>query len=227
MLHSFVIPSRQFLRGISRIKYTTLMRTNRRAFIFFSVFCALIFSGLLFEASRAVPAAPRKDAPTGKKVPDKNIPESISGVTTGISATLPDPKRPGKLLYELRAAAGNGQADASGFHGGLTSIWARLYQNGAPSAILTAPHARGGSVGKSVTITGTGGVVVKSLIEPGTKMTADTVVWYANLNKIVGTGHVFYRSGKTGAVLTGSRVDADTRLKTVNISGGGHGTAVF
>jgi len=215
------------LRGISRINYTTLMRTNRHVRVFFSVFCLLIFSGLLFEASRPVPAAPRKDAPTGKKVPDKNIPESISGVTTGFTATLPDPKRPGKMLYELRGKSGFIQSDAKGFHGDAASVWARLYQNGVPSAVLTAPQTHVGSVGKSVTVTGTGGVVVKSLTEPGTKMTADTVVWYATLNKIVGTGHVFYRSGKTGAILTGPRVDADTRLKTVNISGGGHGTATF
>ncbi len=208
------------------------MRTNQRAFLFFSVFCALIFSGLILNVSQPVPAAPKKDAPAGKNVPAKsvpakNAPESISGVSTAFSATLPDPKRPGKLLYELRGASGNIQSDASGFHGNASSLWARLYQNGFPSAVLTAPRALVKSANKAVTVTGLGGVVVHSLTEPGTKMTADTVVWYAGSNKLVATGHVFYRSGKTGATLTGPRMVADTRVKSISVTGGGHGTATF
>lgn len=220
------------MRGISRIQYTTLMRTNRRAFnqrsfIFFSVFCTLIFSGLCFNASEPAPAAPKKDAPAGKKVPAKNVPENISGVSTAFTATLPDPKRPGKMLYELRGASGHIESDASGFHGDASSLWARLYQSGLPSAILTAPQALVKSANKAVTVTGLGGVVVKSLTEPGTKLTADTVVWYANSNKLVATGHVFYRNGKTGATLTGPRMVADTRVKSISVTGGGHGTATF
>jgi hypothetical protein len=194
------------------------MRTNRRAILFLSVFCPLIFSGLF---PVALPA-PAKDAPGGK-----NVPTAFSGVSTGITAMLPDPKRPGKLLYELRAVSANGQSDAGGFHGDLNSVWARLYQNGDPSAVLTAPHARGGSVGKSVTITGTGGVVVKSLSEPGTKLTADTVVWYASQSRIVATGHVFYRNGKNGGTTQAPRMEANTSLKTIYITGGGHGTMQF
>lgn len=221
------------MRGNPRIKYTTLMRTNQRASIFFrtsiffSVFCALIFSSLFFNASSPAPAAPKKDARSGKNVPPKNVPESISGVTTAFSATLPDPKRLGKMLYELRGASGNIQSDASGFHGSAASLWGRLYQAGVPSAVLTAPRALVSSANKSVTVTGLGGVVVKSLTEPGTKMTADTVVWYANSNKLVATGHVFYRNGKTGATLTGPRMVADTRVKSIAVTGGGHGTAAF
>jgi len=203
------------------------MRTNQRASIFFSVFCALIFSVLSLTAAGSVPAAPKKDASAGKNVPPKSAPENISGVSTDFSATLPDPKRPGKLLYELRARSATGQADATGFHGDAAAVWARLYQNGVASAVLTAPHARGGSAGKAVTITGLGGVVIKSLTEPGTKMTADIVVWHASANQIVASGHVFYRNGKTGATLTGPRMVADTRVKSVSVTGGGHGTATL
>ena len=187
------------------------MRTNRLVPIFF---LALISSGLFLDPASPLPAAPPKSTAGG-----------VGVVSTGISATLPDPKRPGKLLYELRAQSANGQSDASGFHGDLNSVWARLYQNGVPSAILTAPHAQGGSAGKSVTITGTGGVVVKSLTEPGTLLTADTVVWYASSNKVVATGHVFYRSGKTGATMRGPRAVGYTQLKSIIITGGGHGSA--
>jgi hypothetical protein len=203
------------------------MRINRLVPIFFlALISALAFGGTFFAAVWPVQAAPAKAAAT-KKTSSKSASPSLSAISTEFSATLPDPKRPGKLLYELRAVSANGQSDAGGFHGSLNSVWARLYQSGVPSAILTAPHAQGGSVGKSVTITGTGGVVVKSLKEPGTILTANTVVWYAGSNQIVATGHVFYRSGKTGATMSGPRMIADTRVKAVYVTNGGHGTARF
>ena len=161
-----------------------------------------------------------------KPAPAKDAPAAISGGGTGFSFTLPDPKRPGKLLYDLRAASATGQSAADGFHGTLTSVWAKLFQNGAATAILTAPRAVGGTASKSTVITGTGGVVVKSLTQPGTILKADTVVWYATLNKMVATGHVYYHNGQNGATMTGPRAVGDSRLKTLTISAG-HGTMNF
>lgn len=186
------------------------MRTR----LLFSIFCLGIFA---FVA----PCALSRSAPPGAA---KDPPPSIGVVSTGFSFTLPDPKRPGRLLYDLRAASATGQSSADGFHGTLTAVWAKLFQNGAASAILTAPRAVGGSANKSTVVTGTGGVTVKSLTQPGTVMTADTVVWYATLNKMVATGHVVYHDGKTGATMRGPRMVGDTRLKTITISAG-HGTA--
>ena len=161
-----------------------------------------------------------------KPAPAKDAPPNIGVNFNGFSFTLPDPKRPGKLLYDLRAASATGQSAADGFHGTLTSVWAKLFQNGVSTAILTAPRAVGGTASKSTVITGTGGVVVKSLTQPGTVLTADTVVWYATLGKMVATGHVHYHDGKTGATMTGPRAVGDTRLKTLTISAG-HGTTRF
>ena len=207
------------------------MRTNRRI-IFFSACGLLIFFWIFSAAFEAARPASAKDAPRGKNVPPKaapkNTPAPFSGVTTGFTAALPDPKRPGKMLYELRGKSGFLQSGSSGFHGSAQSVWARLYQSGVSSAILTAPQAQISSAGKSaVTVTGTGGVVVKSLVEPGTQLTADTVVWQAGTNKITATGHVVYKNGKTGATLTGPRMIADTRVKSIYVTGGGHGTATL
>lgn len=174
---------------------------------------------LLLCASLCLPgvAAPaKKDAP-----PAPNMGAAASGMT----ASLPDPKFPGtgKLLYYLRAAGFNGQFLPDGsIHGSMTKIWARLYQKGVPSAVLTAPQAQGGGTGKSIVITGKGGVVVKSLTEPGTILTADTVVWYAVLNKIVATGHVFYHNGKNGGTVTGPVMNADSKLRSVTFPTGVH-----
>ncbi len=199
------------------------MRTNQRPPRFFF---ALFFAGLSSLALTAMlPAAPAKSAMTKNAAP--SAPPSLGITGSGFSATLPDPKRPGKLLYELQAASASGQSQADGFHGSLTTVWARLYQNGQPSAILTAPHAVGGSAQKSVVITGTGGVTMKSLVEPGTVLTADTIVWYAAQSKIVATGHVFYHSGKSGLTMRGPRAVGYTQLKSITITGGGHGTGTF
>lgn len=161
-----------------------------------------------------------------KAAPAKDAAPNIGASFAGFSFTLPDLKRPGKLLYDLRAASAIGQSAADGFHGTLTSVWAKLFQNGVPTAILTAPRAVGGTASKSTVITGMGGVVVKSLTQPGTVLKADTVVWYATSNKMVATGHVYYHDGKTGATMRGPRAVGDSRLKTLTISAG-HGTAPF
>lgn len=193
------------------------MRTNRRVFSF----CLVIFAPML----AGVPLSAAKSAPA-KAAPAKDAPATLGVVSTGFSFTLPDPKRPGRLLYDLRAASATGQSAADGFHGTLTSVWAKLFQNGVPTAILTAPRAVGGSANKSTVISGTGGVVVHSLTQSGTILTADTVVWYATLNKMVATGHVYYHDGKTGATMRGPRMVGDTRLKTITITAG-HGTTNF
>ena len=181
-----------------------------------------MLAGVSFHAALS---APPKHAPP-KHAPAKDAPPNIGVVSTGFSFTLPDPKRPGRLLYELKAASATGQSAADGFHGTLTTVWAKLFQNGAANAILTAPRAVGGSASKSTVITATGGVSIHSLTQTGTILTADTVVWYATLNKMVATGHVYYHNGQNGATMTGPRAIGDSRLKTLTITAG-HGTARF
>lgn len=202
---------------ISRIKYTTLMRTNRRIFFFWVVIFAVI-------ASSFVPGPASSQQPgTGKAAPQKNVPTNVGVSSKDGTATFPDPKRPGKLLYTLRWKDGAVQSGDTGIYGNLMTVWAKLFQGGVSSAILTAPRAEVSSVHKSAVVTGLGGVLVTSLTQKGTQMTADTVVWTASTNQIVATGHVIYHDGKTGAVLTGPRMVFDTRLKSFH-TGRGHGT---
>jgi len=181
----------------------------------------LYFSGWLLGLlpAMALCAALAGAAPPGSS-------GTFGAVASGATITLPDPKLPGKLLCVIHAASATGQAQQNGFLGSMTGVSAQLFQQGRPSATLTAPRAQGGSVKKTVTVTGTGGVVIHSLTQPGTTLTADTVVWYASLNKIVATGHVFYRSGKTGATLTGPQGYADTRLRSIHL-GPGHGSVTL
>ena len=166
-----------------------------------------------------------------KKAQEKNAaPPSLSGIGQGMTLTLPDPKFPGtgKLLYYLRAAAAAGHSAPDGsFQGSMTKLWVRLYQKGVPSAVLTAPQAQGGGTSKAAVITAKGGVVVKSLTEPGTILTADTVVWRSTLNEIVATGHVFYHNSKTGATVTGPVLNADTKLRTWSLTSGVHARMPF
>ncbi len=169
-------------------------------------------------------------APGVKKgIVGSSAPPVMGGAGQGMTISLPDPKLPGtgKLLYYLRAAASDGQFLPDGsFHGGVTKLWMRLYQKGVPSAVLTAPQAQGGGTSKATVITGKGGVVVKSLTEPGTFLTADTVVWYSSLNRIVATGHVFYHNSKNGMTSTGPFLQGDTKLGTF-ATHAGHMTGTF
>lgn len=194
-----------------------MMPLNRRVLVIIALLCPLFCL-----PGAAVPAAGKKNAQ--KKPP----PINLGGAAQDVTMSVPDPKMPGgKLLYYLRAVSASGQSEPDGFHGTMTKIWARLYQKGVPSAVLTAPRAQGGSTKKSVVVTGMGGIVMKSLTQPGTILTADTVVWYASLNKIVATGHVFYRDGKTGATLTGPVMNGDTKLKSVSLTSGVHARMSF
>jgi len=165
-------------------------------------------------------------APAGKTGDKKSAPPPNLGVVgQGMTMTLPDPKFPGtgKLLYYLHAAGADGHTDPDGsFHGSMTKIWARLYQKGVPSAVLTAPLAQGGGTSKAIVITGKGGVLVKSLTEPGTILTADTVVWHVSSGQIVAMGHVVYHNGKSGMTTTGPLMNADTKLRTVSFPTGIH-----
>lgn len=168
----------------------------------------------------------------GAAAPAKKSPPPVpnmGAVATGMTVSLPDPKYPGTgwLLYYLRAAAFDGGFLPDGtIHGNMTKIWARVYQKGVPTAVLTAPQALGGGTKKSIVITGRGGVVVKSLLEAGTILTADKVVWYVNSSQVVATGHVYYHNGKSGMDFHGPLLRADTKLQSLH-TGPGHMTGVF
>lgn len=147
-------------------------------------------------------------------------PPTLGATVQGPTITVPDPKLPGRLQLMVHAREIRGTSEGGGFGGTMSSVYAQLYQQGQPSAILTAPLAVASSRQKAVVVTATGGVVVKSLTQPGTRLTADKMVWYAGQNKIIATGHVVYKDGKTGAVLTGPSMTADTRMQTVQMGPG-------
>ena len=179
----------------------------------FSSFCGVIFA-FVAPCVHSRPAAP---------APAKAAPPSFGTNSTDVFATLPDPKYPGKLLYALHYKEGSFQSVGTALQGRLTTVAAKLFQNGGASATLTAPQVLINSVNNVVVVTSTGGVVVHSLTQPGTILKADTIVWYAAQNKMVATGHVYYHNGQNGATMIGPRAVGDTRLKTLTISAG-HGT---
>ena len=138
----------------------------------------------------------------------------------GSYVTQPDPKRPGQYLWKLWAREFVIEAPDKAVSGTLKGVSAVLFQNGKESARMVAPQAQGNNV-QSI-IVATGGVVVRSVVQPGTILRADTVTWYARSNKIVAVGQVFYKNGKTGMTINPSGgLIADTVLKSVRSDGGG------
>ncbi len=179
-----------------------MKRPNRRFAL-----CLLTALPLSFVPQSSLWAAPAK-------------PPSLGASVQGPVITVPDPKRPGKLQLMVHAREIHGVSTDGGFGGTLTKVYAQLYQLGQPSAILTAPYAVASSRQKTVVVTATGGVVAKSLTQPGTTLTADKMVWYAGQNKIIATGHVIYKDGKTGATLTGPSMVANTQMQSVSMGSG-------
>ncbi len=164
-------------------------------------------------------------APAAKKGAKKSSsPPNLSGTIESPTIQIGDPKLPGKLLAVVKAGGFRGVSADQGALGNMTQVHALLYQKGKQSATLDAPvaHFSQNSATKNVVAVGTGGVVIRSLAEPGTRLTADVVTWYAGLNKIVATGHVVYHNVKAGWDVQGPTMTADTQLRSV---GGARGRA--
>lgn len=162
---------------------------------------------LMTLGSASVQAAPKKGKPVAP------LGSNIGVVSTGgVTFVVPDPKVPGKPQFRVQAKSGGGSSLATGFLGNLNDVTATLYQKGVAAALLTAPHARGNNIRRTVVLVAYGGVRVHYLLQPGTEMRADTVTWYASIDKIVGQGHVFYRD-KTGATMTGHTFVGHTQAK--------------
>ena len=202
-----------FLRMITYMMSLSLLRGRRCA----ALTLALLACPLLCPLSVAAPGA--------KKAANKkpSAPPSLSAIIQSPIFTVGDPKMPGRLLAVVKVRAFQGGSVTQGFLGDMTQVHARLYQQGKPSATLDAPRAHGSqnSATKNVVIIGTGGVVIKSLTEPGTRLTADTVVWYASINRIVASGHAVYYNSKTAITFQSPTIIADTKLKSVH---GGQGS---
>ncbi len=166
-------------------------------------------------------AAPGAKKGAGKKA---SAPPNLSAFIQSPTLTISDPKLPGKLLAVVKAGGFSGNSADQGALGNMTQVHALLYQKGKQAATFDAPvaHVTQNSATKNVVAVGTGGVVIVSLTEPGTRLTADIVTWYASLNRIVGTGHVVYHNGKSGWTVQSPTMTGDTQLRSVN---GGNGRA--
>ena len=165
-------------------------------------------------------AAPGAKKGTNKKTSAPNL----SAVIQSPTLTIGDPKLPGKLLAVVKAGGFSASSADQTSLGTMTQVHALLYRQGKQAATFDAPraHITQNSATKNVVAVGTGGVVIVSLTEPGTRLTADVVTWYASLNRIVATGHVIYHNAKTGWDLQAPTMTADTQLRSVN---GGKGRA--
>ena len=179
------------------------------------IFCilALVLSGVI--AASVAGKTPAKAAP---KPPPRKI--SLAGPAGG-TATLPDPKLPGKFIWTMTFRSLYGLGGDSGYAlGRLTGVTALLYQHGVLSAVMTAPTASGDNKSQVIVATGPGRVFVRSKVEPGTTLEADKMTWYARTNKILAVGNVVYHNGKNGLTMHVPRLNADTVLKSVSFDPG-------
>ena len=165
-------------------------------------------------------------APGAKKAANKKTSAmpNLSAIIQSPTLTIGDPKLPGKLLAVVKAGGLSASSADQTALGTMTQVHALLYRQGKQAATFDAPraHVTQNSATKNVVAVGTGGVVIVSLTEPGTRLTADVVTWYASLNRIVATGHAVYHNAKTGWDLQAPTMTLDTQLRSVS---GGKGRA--
>ena len=204
-----------FLRMVT---YMLSLFTFRRRRVVSTLTLALLAGALLCLPGGAAPGTKK-----GANKKTSSVP-SLSAVIQSPTLTIGDPKLPGKLLAVVKAGGFSGSSADQSALGTMTQVHALLYRQGKPAATFDAPraHVTQNSATKNVVAVGTGGVTVVSLTEPGTRLTADVVTWYASLNRIVATGHVVYHNAKTGWDLQAPTMTADTQLRSVS---GGKGRA--
>lgn len=158
-------------------------------------------------------------APKHAAAPQAGAADNLGVAGQGVTIFQPDPKAPGRFLFKIYAKGISGQSVSNAFTGALTGVSAVLFQKGRATATLAAPLARADSAQQ--TVTASGRVHVKSLIEPGTTLDADTAVWHAKTNVVDAAGNVVYHSGKNGITARGPRFRANTALQTITSVGAG------
>jgi hypothetical protein len=147
-----------------------------------------------------------------------DLPGGVTGEGWHIHWETPDPAHPGSVLTLMDADARRGEMADSDEDDTvlLYDVRAKLYRNGKYVANIVAPTATASQHRK--TVDGSGGVTLVSVSDPpNTVVTADTMNWNINTDKIVATGHAHItRSAKGNEkpfTQTGDKVIYDTKRK--------------
>jgi hypothetical protein len=132
-----------------------------------------------------------------------------------------DTRHAGRLLWKMWARDVDVISPVQTVYATFRNVHAVLFNNGTPSATVDAPVVHADN--EQFAINGSGRVLVKSLVQRGSWLKADTVTWYAHKNKGVATGNVVMFSAPSGMTVHTPRLYFDTALKTVQ-SSAGYGT---
>ena len=154
---------------------------------------------------------------------------SLEAQLGNLDLTLIDEK--GRTIAEVTAKAGSVGPGKAGTPtgavvGALNKGTAILYQEGKPSAKLTADSLQADK--DTRTVVATGNAVVTSLADPNTPaIRADTMTWKYDPGTIHGTGNVLV-TRKPDLRVPGASFTADTRLRKFTLKGGaGSATGTF
>ncbi|MES2463231.1 MAG: LPS export ABC transporter periplasmic protein LptC [Armatimonadota bacterium] len=178
-----------------------------------------------------------KDQSTKKPSPSPSAKASPAGIPleaqiSDIDLTLLDEN--GRTIVQVTAkagAVGPGQpgkagAQPGGVVGSLSGGTAVLYQEGKPTAKLTADSVRAEQ--ESRTVVARGNATVTSLADPSSPaIRADTMTWRYDTGTITGVGNVLI-TRKPDLRVPGKSFSANTRLNSFTLNGGaGPATATF
>jgi hypothetical protein len=183
-----------------------------------------VLSSCSEHSGNSAPASPDmwKTAPMSTPSPSASNSPELTGEIEGPAIMGVDPKT-GRLLWKAKAKSMQASSESSGGAGVMHSAIVTLYQHGEAEALVRAPLVSG-NTGKK-TISASGGVTVHSLVPSQiADARCDNMVWSADTNVMVGTGHVVIKV--PGTTETGPSFKADTKLESVEIPAPGLGSGV-
>ncbi|MFM7321438.1 MAG: hypothetical protein ACKO5K_07940 [Armatimonadota bacterium] len=162
---------------------------------------ALVVSGAACRRSAAPPASP----PPAPKPP-------VDARATSFEAVIPDGKGGRIAVVRGGVVAFGDPGDGTGT-GRVAGTRATLFRDNRPAAEVRADRVRGDAGERSVAAEGHVEVRVDG---PGgaTVLRSDTMLWRADVDQLVGSGHVLLRQGDTVAI-PALRFRADARLRRI------------
>lgn len=199
------------------LRHTAVL--NLLVFISLTTSCSLVYSAPLIVRPLSSLASAKPQKTSGFNKNDAGSTGNLKVTNSNIYAVQPDPKRPGKFMWKIWASGFTLLNPGNQITVTVQDVSALLFQAGQAAATLRAPLATYDNI--KHTIVASGGVLVRSISEPGTTLRADNVVFYAATGKLKATGHVVYHNGKTLMELHTNELDGDTKLKTLSSNTGG------
>lgn len=172
------------------------------------IICCLAFAGCAPKAAPPSPSTSVNDNshPQTQEEPNSTLPDGQFGAEN-LTVAKRDIET-GKMLWELKAKKGSGQASNSKVIGTLRQVQGVLYREGKPALRFEADYAKADSDQKRVVAWGS----VKAVSNTNkAELTAEKITWESKRDLMTAEGNVRIKWGDFE--MSDSRLNVDTALQ--------------